>query len=57
MGAAIIREFVDLESEKQERSERAKKEEKAVREAAAMNVNCLLLFLNNTISLIRNRSN
>ena len=34
-GAAILKEYLDLEIEKQERADRAKKSEKEAREAAA----------------------
>ncbi|EGO01926.1 hypothetical protein SERLA73DRAFT_132602 [Serpula lacrymans var. lacrymans S7.3] len=43
MGAAILREAVDLESQKQERAQRSKKEEKAAIEAAAQNVKLAFL--------------
>ncbi|KAF8897564.1 hypothetical protein BD779DRAFT_1491522 [Infundibulicybe gibba] len=38
IGAAILKEFIDLETEKMERATRSKKEEKAVAEAAAYKV-------------------
>jgi hypothetical protein len=44
IGAGILKEAVELEVVKQERSERAKKEEKAVAAAAANNVGLSLLF-------------
>lgn len=38
VGTAILKDALDLEVEKQERLERAKREEKAVAQAAANNV-------------------
>lgn len=39
MGAAILKETIDLENEKQDRAERSKKEEKSAAEAVANKVN------------------
>jgi len=38
MGAAILKEYIDVETEKQERVDKAKKSEKAAKEAAAERV-------------------
>ena len=45
MGAAILKEYIDVETEKQERVDKAKKNEKAAKEAAAERVsNTSLIF-------------